>query len=49
MDEKRINKMKKLIATGRQKGKVLPVSEAFRRFPVEEEVHKGKIEFVKKG
>ena len=36
---------KELVAIGRKQGKVLPVSEAFRLHPVEDEVHQGKAEY----
>ena len=48
MDRKLTLKMKELTKIARQKGKVLPVSEAFRIHPVSEESHKGKIEYWKK-
>ena len=40
-----IQEMKELIKRGRENGKILPLSEAFRMYPVEEEVHKGRIEY----
>ena len=34
-----------LISRGREYGQVLNVAEAFRKYPVEEEIHKGKLEY----
>ena len=34
-----------LISRGRELGQVLNVAEAFRKYPVEEEIHKGKLEY----
>lgn len=45
MDKESILKMKELIEMGRQNGKVLPVSEAFKIHPPEDEAHQGKIEY----
>ncbi|MCL2224229.1 MAG: hypothetical protein FWB96_04585 [Defluviitaleaceae bacterium] len=45
MDKESILKMKELIQLGREKGRVLPVSEAFVMYPVDEESHKGKAEY----
>jgi len=39
------SRTKKIIARGREKGRVLHFSEAFRRYPVEEEEHKGELEY----
>jgi hypothetical protein len=41
--------MKELIEIGREKGKVLHFSKAFEMYPVEEESHKGKLEYWTKG
>ena len=45
MDKELTSKMKGLTLTARQKNKILPVSEAFETYPVEDEEHKGKIEY----
>ena len=45
MTDESIAKMKELVYEGYRKGKVLPVSEAFDLYPVEEEVHKGELEY----
>ncbi len=45
MDSAAIQKMKTLSAKAAECGKILPVSEAFKMHPVDEEVHKGKIEY----
>ena len=49
MEKELTTEMKKLAEIGKKQGKVLPVSEAFKVYPVEEEVHKGKIDFWNKG
>ena len=49
MNEESVAKMKELTKEGYQKGKVLHVSEAFRKYPVEEEPHKGKLDYWIKG
>ena len=49
MTDKLIQEMKELIKLGREKGRVMSVSEAFRMYPVEEEAHKGKLEYWTKG
>jgi hypothetical protein len=49
MDKESILKMKELIQLGREKGRVLPVSEAFKMYPVEEEAHKGMVEYWENG
>jgi hypothetical protein len=49
MDKELVAQMKELIESGRKQGKVVPVSEAFRSFPVEEEPHKGKLEYWTQG
>ena len=36
---------KELIARGREAGRVLHVSEAFTKYPVEDEDHKGKLDY----
>jgi hypothetical protein len=41
--------MKELIKFGRERGRVLPVSEAFKMYPVEEEAHKGELDYWLKG
>ena len=48
MEKELTLKMKELTKLARQKGKVLPVSEAFKMHPVKEESHKGKIEYWQK-
>ena len=48
MNEDQILGIKELIQTARRKGKVLPVSCAFEMYPVEDEEHKGKIEYWKR-
>ena len=45
MDKLLIEKAKKAILSGRKKGRVLDVSEAFKKYPVENEIHKGKLEY----
>ena len=47
MDEK--IDFKKIVTIARQQGKVLPVTEAFKRYPVEDEDHKGKLEYWTEG
>ena len=47
MNEDQILGVKELIQAARRKGKVLPVSCAFEMYPVEDEAHKGKIEYWK--
>jgi hypothetical protein len=37
--------MKELTKISKANGNIVPVSEAFKNFPVEEEVHKGDISF----
>ena len=49
MDKSLTQKMRKLTAKGKASGKVLPVSEAFKLFPVDNEAHNGKIEYWKQG
>ena len=49
MDKTLTLQMRELVEKGRDKGRVLPVSEAFEIFPVEDEAHKGKIEYWTKG
>ena len=45
MDKLLIEKTKKAIASGRKAGRVLDISEAFKKYPVENEIHKGKPEY----
>ena len=40
-----VDEMREAIKTGKERGKVLHVSEAFKMYPVEEEDHKGKIDY----
>ena len=40
-----MSRAKEIIARGREKGRVLHVSEAFKKYPVREEEHKGKLEY----
>ena len=47
MNKEQIWEIKELIQIARCKGKVLPVSCAFENYPVEDETHKGKIEYWK--
>jgi predicted secreted protein len=49
MDKNLVSQMKDLVEAGRKKGAILPVSEAFDAFPVEDEPHKGKIEYWQQG
>ena len=49
MNEDSVAKMKKLTEEGSKKNKVLHVSEAFRLYPVEEEPHKGELEYWTQG
>ena len=37
--------MKELVTEARKNNTILPVSEAFKLFPVEDEVHEGKLEY----
>ena len=39
------NRVKSIIERGREKGRVINVAEAFIKYPVEEEEHKGKLEY----
>jgi len=43
-----VKKAKEAIKIGRLNGRVINVSEAFKKFPVEKEMHKGRIESFKK-
>ncbi|MCL2088605.1 MAG: hypothetical protein FWH14_03890 [Oscillospiraceae bacterium] len=47
MDKQSETKAKNIIKRGREIGAVVHVSEAFEMFPVEEEEHKGNIEYWK--
>ena len=47
MEPELVLEMEELIKIGEAQGKVLHISEAFEMYPVEEEVHKGKIEYWK--
>ena len=47
MNESLIKQAKKAIASGRKKGRVLDVSEAFKKYSVKNEIHKGKLEYFK--
>jgi len=47
MNSALIKKAKEAIELGRKNGRVLDVSEAFKLYPVEEEVHEGKLEYFK--
>jgi len=49
MSEKIIEKSKRAVELARKNGRILDVSEAFIRYPVENEWHKGKIENWKQG
>ncbi|MCL2638512.1 MAG: hypothetical protein FWD48_09100 [Oscillospiraceae bacterium] len=49
MTEKLIKEMKELNKIAREKGRILTIDEAFELYPVEEEVHKGKLEYWTKG
>ena len=44
-NNKSSSRVKAIIARGREKGRVLNVAEAFTKYPVEEEAHKGKLEY----
>jgi hypothetical protein len=46
--KKIVDEMKELVELGKERGKVLPVSEAFVLHPVEDEVHEGKLEYWSK-
>jgi len=48
MDKELTLRMKELTRVARQQNKVLPVATAFETHPVEEEEHKGKIEYWEK-
>ena len=45
MKSEQENRIKKIVARGRENGRVLHISEAFKMYPVEEEDHKGKLEY----
>lgn len=45
VNESLIKQAKEAIKSGRKKGRVLDVSEAFKKYPVENEVHKGSLEY----
>ena len=45
MDEKLVAKMKELVKLAENDGSVLPVSEAFKLYPVSEEIHKGQLDY----
>ena len=45
VNSKSSSRIKAIIARGREKGRVLNVAEAFTKYPVEEEAHKGKLEY----
>ena len=44
MSEKTIEKSRRAVELAKKNGRVLDVSEAFIRYPVENEWHKGKLE-----
>ena len=48
VNELLIKQAKEAIKAGRKKGRVLDVSEAFKKYPVENEIHKGKLEYFQK-
>jgi len=48
MDKKMTSKMRELAQLAKEKNRVLPVTEAFKLYPVEEEEHKGKLEYWQK-
>ena len=45
MNSELSNRAKEILARGREKGRVLKVSEAFIKYPVSEEEHEGKLEY----
>ena len=45
VDENLVLKMKELVNKAVTQNEILPKSEAFQNFPVEDEVHEGKIEY----
>jgi hypothetical protein len=45
MENQIVAEMKELAELGKERGKVLPVSEAFVLHPVEDEAHEGKLEY----
>jgi len=45
MNEESVAKMKELVKEASQQNKIMNVSEAFRLYPVEEEPHKGNLEY----
>ncbi|MCL2108904.1 MAG: hypothetical protein FWH20_06130 [Oscillospiraceae bacterium] len=47
MTDKINEEAKKLAARGREKGRVLHFTEAFKKYPTENECHKGDIKFFK--
>jgi len=49
MTKASVSKMKELTKKAEDQNKILSVSEAFRMYPVEEEKHKGKLEYCLKG
>jgi hypothetical protein len=44
-----VERAKEIIERGRENGRVLNVSEAFKMYPAEKEEHKGKIEYWTQG
>jgi predicted secreted protein len=49
MNKEMTIRMKELIKKAREQGKVLPVSEAFKMYPVEDEAHKGELNYWLQG
>ena len=47
MDKEVVKKAKEAIILGRKNGRVLNISKAFDKYPVINEVHKGKPEYFK--
>jgi len=49
VNDKLIEKSKRAVELARKNGRILDVSEAFKRYPVENEWHKGKLENWEQG
>lgn len=40
-----IERAKEAIEMGKKNGRILDISEAFKKYPIEDEIHKGKLEY----
>lgn len=45
MDKHLVSQMRELVEKARKEGAILQVSEAFDLYPVEDEIHEGKLEY----